>query len=628
MKNKKFLKRLSAMITALCIMIPLSTASEIGTVNSADFDVIDTYNSWQEAYRDELLSFMYSNSYVEPYEDYSGSNYSSYTLRDLNNDDIPELIINTKPVTLAANYIYTFYDSQIVSLVDGMSLESTISFCADEQLIKIIGAAGSSYFNRFARINNGQLEIIDNFIYGPGAAGKAYYTRNGNEISEKEFELFKSKYDAKSWEDINIWNSNSFDDLSVEKNGLTYDYYFDYYQASEYNGTATTLTIPDTVNGFPVSQLGDDLLWHNSTVKTLNLPASIKSMYYNAFNSSTLATITIDNNPYWSSSNDVLYNNDMSALVKYPPAKDVSSYTFPSSVMYIEKCAFSWCTKLKNIVIPETVRNISEDAFFWCPNLSSVTILNSDCNIGYSDTTFCNSRSDGVGHYLGVIRGYEGSTAQEFAESQDITFISLGEDPSKVTTTTTTSTTTSSTTSTSTTTTTTTSSQTTTTTTGYDGMTVHIKQPAASDLTVGNTFTLDYVVDPSTLHANINYGYSSNDNVLRYDSKTNTVTVTGAGTATITIAFYADNWQYQYTATITITVPAETETKLGDVNGDTLLDSSDAAMTLQHYAAFQSDGVGKFTEQQLAVADFNGDSLIDSSDAALILKTYAENQSK
>lgn len=140
--------------------------------------------------------------------------YSSYTLCDLNNDDIPELIINANPVTNAANYIYTFYDSQVVSLVEGMSLDSTISFCADEQLIKIIGAAGRSYFNRFARINNGQLEIIDDFIYGPGAAGKAYYTRNGNEISEKEFEQFKSKYDAKSWEDINIWNSNSFDDLT------------------------------------------------------------------------------------------------------------------------------------------------------------------------------------------------------------------------------------------------------------------------------------------------------------------------------------------------------------------------------------------------------------------------------
>ena len=159
-------------------------------------------------------------------------------------------------------------------------------------------------------------------------------------------------------------------------------------------------------------------------------------------------------------------------------------------------------------------------------------------------------------------------------------------------------------------------------------MTVHIEQPSASDLTVGNTFTLDYVVDPSTLPANINYGYSSNDNVLRYDSKTNTVTVTGAGTATITIAFYADNWQYQYTATITITVPAETETKLGDVNGDGNVDSSDAALILRHYAAVQGGKTdGQLNADGLAVADYNNDKRIDSSDAAMILLAYANQQS-
>ena len=67
---------------------------------------------------------------------------------------------------------------------------------------------------------------------------------------------------------------------------------------------------------------------------------------------------------------------------------------------------------------------------------------------------------------------------------------------------------------------------------------------------------------------------------------------------------------------------------LGNVNGDTSVDSSDAALVLSHYAQFQSDGAGKFTEEQLAVADYNSDSNIDSSDAALILKAYAENQSR
>jgi hypothetical protein len=85
---------------------------------------------------------------------------------------------------------------------------------------------------------------------------------------------------------------------------------------------------------------------------------------------------------------------------------------------------------------------------------------------------------------------------------------------------------------------------------------------------------------------------------------------------------YADKYGYKFSAL------AANGKLLGNVNGDSSLDSSDAAMILQHYAVFQSDGAGKFTEAQLAVADYNSDSNIDSSDAALILKAYAENQSR
>ena len=68
--------------------------------------------------------------------------------------------------------------------------------------------------------------------------------------------------------------------------------------------------------------------------------------------------------------------------------------------------------------------------------------------------------------------------------------------------------------------------------------------------------------------------------------------------------------------------------ELGDVNGDTYVDSSDAALILRHYAAYQADSVGTFNEAQLAVADYNSDGSVDSSDAAMILKYYAENQAK
>ena len=85
---------------------------------------------------------------------------------------------------------------------------------------------------------------------------------------------------------------------------------------------------------------------------------------------------------------------------------------------------------------------------------------------------------------------------------------------------------------------------------------------------------------------------------------------------------YADKYGYKFSDL------APNGELLGNVNGDTSVDSSDAALVLSHYAQFQSDGAGKFTEAQLAVADYNSDSNIDSSDAALILRAYAENQSK
>ncbi len=62
---------------------------------------------------------------------------------------------------------------------------------------------------------------------------------------------------------------------------------------------------------------------------------------------------------------------------------------------------------------------------------------------------------------------------------------------------------------------------------------------------------------------------------------------------------------------------------MGDVNGDDLIDSSDAAMVLKIYALKQSGKEPELTDAQRTVADYNNDGAIDSSDAALILKAYA-----
>ncbi|MBR6966930.1 MAG: leucine-rich repeat domain-containing protein, partial [Ruminococcus sp.] len=138
------------------------------------------------------------------------------------------------------------------------------------------------------------------------------------------------------------------------------------------------------------------------------------------------------------------------------------SITIPSGVTTIGLGAFQKATSLSSVDLPDTLVKIGRNAFNQCSSLSSVTVRNKNCQfVGYNDT-ICNNTNGGTGRYGGVIRGYNGSTAQTYASDCGYRFESLGNPPSTTVRTTTTTTTTSRTT---TTTTTTTTRPTTTTTT-------------------------------------------------------------------------------------------------------------------------------------------------------------------
>jgi len=60
----------------------------------------------------------------------------------------------------------------------------------------------------------------------------------------------------------------------------------------------------------------------------------------------------------------------------------------------------------------------------------------------------------------------------------------------------------------------------------------------------------------------------------------------------------------------------------GDINGDGVVDSSDASEVLMLYAQVSTGG-DDVSDETKAIADINGDGLVDSSDASLILEYYA-----
>ncbi len=93
-------------------------------------------------------------------------------------------------------------------------------------------------------------------------------------------------------------------------------------------------------------------------------------------------------------------------------------------VTYIDDFAFL-SNSFSTVIVPKTVISIGESAFVDCENLTEISILHTECEIFDSEYTIPENVS---------IKGYDNSTAFEYAQKYEKIFISLGEAPTVPTT--------------------------------------------------------------------------------------------------------------------------------------------------------------------------------------------------
>ena len=102
----------------------------------------------------------------------------------------------------------------------------------------------------------------------------------------------------------------------------------------------------------------------------------------------------------------------------------------PDGITSIVEGMFSGCSVLTGITLPKSVSSIEDNTFWLCRALDEVTVLNPDCEFPESTNVFGYVDSETWEDvFYGVIRGYEGSTAQAYAEEHGYTFESLGNTP-------------------------------------------------------------------------------------------------------------------------------------------------------------------------------------------------------
>ena len=107
------------------------------------------------------------------------------------------------------------------------------------------------------------------------------------------------------------------------------------------------IVIPDTIEGYPVTKIGESAFTLCMKITEIVLPDGLKSIGASAFS--------------------------------YVPFE---SLHIPNTVTQIDKAAFWRCEELKEIVIPESVTVLSDEMFYECIKLEKVTLPESLIEIG------------------------------------------------------------------------------------------------------------------------------------------------------------------------------------------------------------------------------------------------------
>lgn len=185
----------------------------------------------------------------------------------------------------------------------------------------------------------------------------------------------------------------------------------------KYTGTASTVSVPDTVK-----KIGEEAFADNTNVNTVKIPKGVETIAYGAFSYCTqlkkvslpdtivtignaafanctslssislgaeveslgtgvfagctsLKNVTINkNNSRYTSQKGVIYDKEQTVIYQYCPGKTDASYSMPSTVKDIKKYAFWGCENLKKVTLNTDFAAIPEYAFSNCRSLEEIML--------------------------------------------------------------------------------------------------------------------------------------------------------------------------------------------------------------------------------------------------------------
>ena len=145
-----------------------------------------------------------------------------------------------------------------------------------------------------------------------------------------------------------VLSASAYDGTQYRNTGIYYEIQNGEARITDADRNIVKADIPKSINGCPVTSIGDDAFAECRELTSATIPNSVKSI------------------------------GDFTFFY----CRSLISVTIPDSVASMGHGAFSCCDSLTSATIPNSVTNIGNHAFEWCRSLTSVTIPNSVTSIG------------------------------------------------------------------------------------------------------------------------------------------------------------------------------------------------------------------------------------------------------
>ena len=344
----------------------------------------DVKSQWEYMFGETLISVQDGNSTV--YYKFILKDYAEYYAEQKMDTFLKENItaemsdykkVETIARWLANNFNYSQYHSGYTGLMldgggDCWANTSAVNYMCEKLGLTVYAryaandpGAGSGHRNSVVIID-GERYLVD-----------CGYTGN----APRHYELSKMDYDY-SYEILNDGTLRLY----------------------QYEGTDTTIVVPDTIDGRKVTVLGNSTFQYctqASDIESVTLPDSLTTIEKNAFynceklksvtippnvssiglaafveglSESSLTEIKVDpENPYFSEKDGVVFSKDGTKLIVFPSGRS-GDYQIPDGTVSVGDYAFYYCVNVSSITVPGSVRSLGEGAFGNCSSLTKAVL--------------------------------------------------------------------------------------------------------------------------------------------------------------------------------------------------------------------------------------------------------------